>query len=64
MTVYEAANLEVKKLSAKIEELLCKRRDAYHRMRKYHNSKMLESERLASKAEPYQTIQLPIIKEV
>ncbi len=57
-TVYDAAKSEVAECSRQIAELIDRKHAAMRRMVRYASSKMLESERLATAAEPYQAKQL------
>jgi hypothetical protein len=58
-TVYEQTCMEIRELTSQIARLQEKKRRAVERMNKYMGSRMLESERLATQAEPYQSTQLP-----
>ena len=59
-TVYEAANDRFKQVVREIQALQQERQQCLDRMAQFRWSKMLESERIATKAEPYQTTQLPV----
>ena len=62
-TVVEAAWDEVKWIVDKINELLERKKGALLRIERYDGSKMLESERIALKAEPFQRTQLEDLEE-
>ena len=57
-TVSEAAADRLKEIHRQITELQLERRQVLDRLAKYKGSTMLESERIATKAEPYQKVQL------
>jgi hypothetical protein len=62
-TVEEAANSEIRKINIQIEELRMRLRLAKDRARVYAGSKMLESERLATRAEAFQMVPLEDVEE-
>jgi len=57
-TVVEAAELEIRRLDAQIAELAQRRTWARARAKRYAGSAMLEAERVATAAEPFQAKQL------
>ncbi len=57
-TAQEAAEAAVRQLARQIRELTDRKRWAAHRAEKYRGSALLESERVATEAEPYQAKQL------
>jgi len=58
-TVYEAAESRIRQIDRLIEELQSEKRFAQRRMQQYAGSAMLEAERIATKAEPFQKVPLP-----
>lgn len=52
-TVIEATELRIRQVNQKIDELRSELRNLASRRAKYINSKMLESERIATRAEVY-----------
>ena len=58
-TVYEYAWLRLSAIRHEISKLNEESRACVQRMKKYRTSTMLESERIATEAEPFQTTQLP-----
>lgn len=53
-TVYQAACSRLSRINHQIAELSEEKKSVIQRMEKYRDSNTLESERLATKAEPYQ----------
>lgn len=58
-SVYEAAEMRIRQINRTIEELIDERRMCARRLVNSKWRNMLESERLATQAEPFQTTQLP-----
>lgn len=58
-TAYEAAVAIDRAITMKIEQLVKERQLVRSRMKRYHGSTLLESERIATAAEPYQSTRLP-----
>lgn len=58
-TVVEAAEARIRQINRMIEDLQDERKMLQGRIRRYEGSKVLEAERAATAAEPYQRTQLP-----
>lgn len=57
-TVAEAALAEMRRCNREIAELNNRRATALQRFQNYRHSRMTEAERIASEAEPFQTVPL------
>lgn len=58
-TVRDAAVARLKQLDALLEDVLAERKAVRRRIVEYAGSTMLEAERVATKAEPFQAVPLP-----